>query len=165
MKKYNLYSVLKNVFVLLLLVTVTASCSNSASSEEETHPEAVGVVLYLNGDLIVEKYPSQDLINNFPTIDEGNETALISTLFIDEDGNEFIPDEPEVSLGFEISDSNIIEIEQHEGELWEFHVKGLQAGTATLTLQLMHDDHPDFESPAIEIEVVQTTAAKLSAGN
>lgn len=90
---------------------------------------------------------------------------MISTLFIDEDGNEFIPDEPEVSLGLEISDTNIIEIEQQDGELWEFHVVGRNAGTATLTLQLMHDGHPDFESPAIEIEVVQSTAAKLSAGN
>jgi hypothetical protein len=165
MNKHSLYSVLNNVFVLLLIAVVTVSCSNSASSEEETHPEPTGFVLYLNGDLIVEKYSGQDLINNFPSIEEGDETALINVLFIDEDGNEFIPDEPEVYLNFEISDTNIIDTEQHDGELWEFHVLGLQAGTATLTLQLMHDNHPDFESPAISIEVVEPTAAKNSVTN
>lgn len=165
MKKYSLYSVLKNVFMLLLIATLTVSCSNSASSEEETHPEPTGVVLYLNGDLIVEKYSGQDLINNFPPIEKDSVTALINTLFIDEDGNEFIPDEPEAYLNFEISNTNIIEIEQHEGELWDFHVKGRQAGTTTLTLQLMHDNHPDFESPAISIQVVESTVAKISADN
>lgn len=164
MKKYNLYSVLKTAFVLLLIVSVNISCSNSASTEEEVHQDAEGFVLKLNGDNIVEKYPNQDLVNNFPEVNVNDETALIEIFFIDDDGNEFIPDEPEVFLGFEISDSNIIEIEQHEGELWEFHVKGVQEGNADLTLLLMHDDHPDFESPAINISVV-TPPAKAQAGN
>lgn len=164
MKKYTLYSLLKNVFVLLMIASVSISCSNSASTEEEVHQDAEGFVLKLNGDNIVEKYPNQDLVNNFPEIAVNDETALIEVFFIDDDGNEFIPDEPEVYLDFEVSDSNIIEIEQHEGELWEFHVKGLQEGSAALTLLLMHDDHADFESPSISISVV-TPPAKSQAGN
>ncbi|MDZ7756431.1 hypothetical protein [Rhodohalobacter sp.] len=117
----------------------------------------------MNGDDIVEKYPNQDLINNFPEIESDDETALIEIFFIDDDGNEFVPDEPEVYLDFEISDSNIIEIEQHDGELWEFHVLGLQEGTANLTLLLMHDGHPDFESPAIEVTVVPAATAKSNS--
>lgn len=164
MKKYNLFSVIKNVFVLLLIATVGISCSNSASSEEEMHQDAEGFVLKLNGDNIVEKYPNQDLVNNFPEIEAGDETALINVFFIDDDGNEYVPDEPEVYLDFEISDTNIIATEQHEGEFWEFHVLGLQEGTANLTLRLMHDDHPDFESPAIGITVVPAPVTK-STGN
>lgn len=160
MKKYSLYSILKNVFVLLMIASVSISCSNSASTEDEVHQDAEGFVLKLNGDNIVEKYPNQDLVNNFPEIEQGDETALIEIFFIDDDGNEFVPDEPEVFLDFEISNTNIIDIEQHEGEFWEFHVLGLQEGTANLTLELMHDDHPDFESPAIEITVVPAPVAK-----
>ena len=165
MKKYRLYSVFKNVFALLLIATLSISCSNSASTEEEVHQDAEGFVLKLNGDNIVEKFPNQDLVNNFPEIDVNDETALIEVFFIDDDGNEFVPDEPEVFLDFEISDTNIIEIEQHDGELWEFHVLGLQEGTSDLTLLLMHDDHPDFESPAINISVVTPPAANSTAGN
>lgn len=156
MKNYSLLSTIKYVLTFILLVSVTAACSNSTSSEEE-HPEPVGFILYLNGDMVVEKYPNEDLINNFPTLTAGDETAGITISFLDDAGNEFTPDEPELYLDFEVSDPNAIEIEQHAGELWEFHVLALAEGNPNLTLFLMHDDHPDFESAPITITVNAAT--------
>lgn len=153
MKNFKILSTIKFLFTLALLVSITAACSNSTSSKEEIHPEAVGFILRLNGDTIVEKYPDQDLINNFPTLTAGDETAGITISFLDEDGNEFTPDEPEVFLDFKVSDTNVIQIEQHDGELWEFHVVALAEGSSNLTLSLMHDNHPDYTGTPIEITV------------
>ncbi len=144
---------IKTVLTILIFAGLTAACSNSTSGEEHEHPEAEGFVLKLNGDTIVEKLPDQDLINNFPTLTAGDETAAIQVYFISHNGDEFIPDESGLTLQFTISDENIFEIEQHDGELWEFHVQALSEGSANLGITLDHNGHPDFEAPEFPITV------------
>ncbi|MAO65874.1 MAG: hypothetical protein CL666_12845 [Balneola sp.] len=153
MNNKTLFNNIKTVFALFIIAGLISACSNSTSGEEQEHPEAEGLVLKLNGDTIVEKYPDQEIINNFPELTTGDETAAIQVYFIDHDGDEFIPDEEGLSLDFEISDNNVFEIEQHEGEMWEFHVHAHSEGTATLKIFLMHNGHPDFEIPAFPITV------------
>lgn len=155
MKNFKVLSTIKYVFTLLVLVSITAACSNSTSGEEEIHQDAEGFVLRLNGDIIVEKNPNEDLINNFPELTVGEETAGIEVSFTD-DGVEFTPDEPELYLDFAISNPDKIQIEQHEGEFWEFHVRALEetgSSPVTLTILLMHNDHDDFQGGPIEITV------------
>lgn len=153
MKDYTLFTILKNAFFLLLIGFVGISCSNSASSKDEVHEEAEGFVLKMNGEIIVEKLPHQSLKNSFPPLKAGEETELIQTFFLDQEGHEFLPDEPGVSLKLELSESGIINLKQTDEEPWGFRVEAIAEGTAKLTLKLMHYDHPDFESPAITIQI------------
>lgn len=153
MNNNTLFKNIKTVFALLIVAGLISACSNSASGVEHDHPEPEGLILKLNGDTIVEKYPEQEIINNFPQLTAGDTTAAVKVYYIDHDGDEFIPDEDGLTLGFTISDNNIFEIEQHEDEIWEFHVHAHSEGIATLQIFLMHNGHPDFEIPAFPITV------------
>lgn len=155
MKNYSLFTLYKNALFLLLIGIVSVSCSNSASTkdEEHEHEDAEGVILKINGETVVEKQPNQSLKNNFPSLVAGEKSSLIEVVFLDHDGHEFLPDDPELFLNFELSESNVINIKQTEDEPWSFRVEALAEGTTELIVLLMHHDHPDFESPAIEIHV------------
>lgn len=151
MKNIDLFKILKTVLTLLIIAGLSYACTNSVSDDDHAEPE--GFVLKLNGDTVVEKFPDEDLVNNFPELTAGDETAAIHIYFINHDGEEFIPDESGLSLEFSISDDNVFEVEQHDGEDWEFHVHAHSAGTATLRISLMHNGHPDYEAPEFSITV------------
>lgn len=153
MKDYTLFTNLKYAFFLLLIGFMAVSCSNAASSKDEVHEEAEGFVLKMNGTIIVEKLPNRSLKNSFPPLRVGEKTPLIQAFFLDHEGHEFLPDEPGVSLKLEFSEPDIINLKQTDEEPWGFRVEGVAEGTTKLTLLLMHHDHPDFESPAITIQV------------
>ena len=90
----------------------------------------------------------------------GKETALLTVRFIAEDGNLFAPDtEDGFSLGWEIADVSIAEIDQHaEDGAWNFRIVGLNDGKTTLRLKIIHEDHADFVSSEIEIHVSEVMA-------
>ena len=65
-----------------------------------------------------------------------------------------VPDGADYSLGQSIADDSIAEFEQHDQDgMYRFHIVGKTAGATTLTLQLLHGDHADFEAPPIPITV------------
>ncbi|SMO82258.1 hypothetical protein [Gracilimonas mengyeensis] len=154
MKKAHILSAVKSVFTFVILVAIATACSNSTSNDEEhEHPEPEGALLTLNGEVVVAKYPDNDnLINNFPSVTAGDQTGLITVQFIDHDGDPVEIEEPEAYLRFNISNSSVIDVEQPED--WAFLVTALSEGSAELTMELMHEDHPDFTLPAFTIEVM-----------
>ncbi|MDR9418602.1 hypothetical protein, partial [Gracilimonas sp.] len=153
MKKFNLSYYIKSVFTLLLLVSFTAACSNSTSGEEEEHSDPEGFVLKMNGQIIVEQLPGESITGEFE-LAPGEETDLITIFFLDDDGDEFQPDEEEVSLGVEFDESGIAEFEQHsEDGKWSFHLHAESEGITDMRLMLMHGDHSDFTTQDIHVHV------------
>jgi hypothetical protein len=63
-----------------------------------------------------------------------------------------VPEGDEFSLELERGD-DIFEIEQHEGEDYEFHVIGEVEGNSSLTVKLMHNGHADFVAAPFEVHV------------
>ncbi|MDZ7773624.1 MAG: hypothetical protein U5K31_12930 [Balneolaceae bacterium] len=137
---------------VLVLLTTVAACSNPADSEEEHHEEPVGAVLMLNGEEIA-RYENGQVTGGI-TLNEGEETALISIFFLSEDGDQFQPDEPEYSLNFDVEDPTVAEVEQHDEDgKWRFHVHGEAAGTTSIVFSLYHNNHSDFDTDDIPVEV------------
>jgi activator of 2-hydroxyglutaryl-CoA dehydratase len=71
--------------------------------------------------------------------------------FLDHDGNEIEHEEEEKDeLSVSENDSNVavVEIEEHEEEHHEMaiHVIGVNVGSTSFKLQLMHDGHADYTS-------------------
>jgi hypothetical protein len=151
------------ITVLTALVILGAACSeDNPTPLNEDHFEAVGLKLRQNGVDIVTVANGQ--VSGEIEAIEGLTTTLISVRFIDEDGDEGIPQGDEFGLNLNINDESIATIVQHAGEDWSFHVKGEAHGEASLTVSLLHGDHADFESPPIPIHVAEPGAEKEAVG-
>jgi len=60
------------------------------------------------------------------------------------------------TLAWDIADTSLFSIWQHEGEEggFEFHFKGKgKTGSTTIVFKVMHGDHADFKTPAIAVVV------------
>ena len=121
------------------------------SEHEEEHAEAVGLIVRDSGTEIVRVESGQ--VTGEIEIGPGEETALLSVRFIDEDGYLFTPDEnDDYALDWEIADESIAEVEHHaEDGAWGFRILGLAAGQTTIRIKINHEGHAYFVSPEIEI--------------
>lgn len=138
--------------VLLLTALTLAGCNNPADTDEEEHEEAVGAVFMMNDEEII-RYENQEATGSIE-VTEGEETPPITVYFLDEDGDEFQPDEPEYSLSWRDIDNSIAEIEQQEeDDKWSFRVQGNMQGSTGVIFELDHNGHPDFEIHDITIQV------------
>ncbi|MBN60481.1 MAG: hypothetical protein CME20_03895 [Gemmatimonadetes bacterium] len=149
----------KNQIVLsiLCLALFAVGCGDDDNPvdahEGEEHAEAIGLIVRDSGNEIVRYENGQ--VNGEIEVGHGKETALLSVRFIAEDGDLFTPHtEDGFSLGWEIADESIAEVEHHaEDGAWAFHIIGREDGMTSIRLKIMHEGHADFVSKEIEIHV------------
>ena len=142
----------------LVLAVLWTGCSDNPADHDgdEDHFEARGVALRINGiDTVV--VDSNRIKQGRIAVQQGSMTSHISVEFIKEsDGSRGTPpaDDKDHTLGWVIADTSIagVEHEAEDGE-WSLHIVGKKAGQTTIILRLLHNDHPDFESIPIPIEV------------
>ena len=153
-------------FTFALLVAVTfAACDDNPVDDDHDHEHRMADVhqleLVLNGEevIVIEENQFPGGVPDTLHVPAGGETALITLHAETEDGDHIHFDElgDEYSLVFSFSEDEVAEVEQHEGERWSFHLHGHGAvGEQTnLVLDFMHNDHADFTTPAIPIELVE----------
>lgn len=143
------------IFALALFIAGCGDDDNPVDTDDhdEEHAEALGLIIRSSGEEIV-RYENGEVEGEIE-VGHGKETALLNVRFIAEDGDLFVPDADEdFSLGWEIADEAIAEVEQHELDgPWSFHIVGLEEGHTTIVLKLNHAGHADFVSKEIEIHV------------
>ena len=126
------------------------------TEHEEEHAEAIGLIVRGSGTEIVRV--ESGYVTGEIEVGHGLKTALLSVRFIAEDGDLFTPDEDDdFSLGWEIADESIAEVEYHaENNAWAFHIIGLAEGQTTIRIKINNGGHVDFVSPEIEIHVEES---------
>jgi hypothetical protein len=142
------------LYIILFLLIVLNGCSedsNPVNGDNTTHFEAIGLYLIESGDTIVS-YLGGTVTGQIEVTDS-TETPLIFVKFLSDDGTVGTPQGPEYSLQLAVADTSTAETETHQGEDWEFHIKGKQIGQTTLEISIFHNDHPDFVSRPIPIQV------------
>jgi hypothetical protein len=125
--------------------------SNPVNGGDTDHFEAIGLYLIESGDTLVSYIGGT--VSGEITVTDSTETPLIFVKFLSDDGTVGTPQGPEHSLNLSIADTSIAEYETHEGEDWEFHIKGKTAGQTTMEISIFHNDHPDFVSKPIPVLV------------
>jgi hypothetical protein len=144
-----------NTFILLAaaFLLVSGCETKNPVTDEEGHEEAVGLVITSSG-LELVRYEN-GVVTGSVSVQAGQETPLLTVQFIDEhDGALFQPDEEGHTLGVDIEHADIAEMEQHaEDGLWRFHIIGKTAGTTSMEVKIIHEDHADFVSLPIPIQV------------
>lgn len=149
---------LSYVYILTALAFV-AGCGDDDNpvdhDHEDEHAAAFGFVLYNSGKEIV-RY-EQGAVTGEIEVGLEKETALLTVRFLNEVGESFTPDANDgFSLGWEVTSSEIAEIEWHvEDGLWSFHVIGESVGETNMVIKLNHNGHSDFVSLPFEIHVTE----------
>jgi hypothetical protein len=141
-----------SILSIILLSFFAVSCDDNPVKDDNDndHYEPTGLVLVQNGAEIAIYTDGES--SGGIEVGVEKETSLISVRFIAEDGDRFVPEGDEFSLELERGD-DIFEIEQHEGEDYEFHVIGEVEGNSLLTVKLMHNGHADFVAAPFEVHV------------
>lgn len=133
-----------------------AGCNNPAGSdddheEHEEHSEPDRIEFLIDGESTASYTHSEENTEGHFDLQEEEEIS-VSVEFFDEDGDEIHSEDldDEYSLDWEVADAEIAEI--NEDERWTFTIQGVNAGNTTVQFKLMHGDHPDFSTPAIDEE-------------
>ncbi len=153
-----LRTLLASLSATLLLAVLWTGCSDNPADHgnDDDHFEARGVALRINGlDTVV--VDSNRIKQGRLVVKEGTTSPHISVEFIREsDGTRGTPDtgDKDHTLGWSIADTSVAEVE-HEAEdgEWSLHIVGKKAGQTTIIVRMLHNDHPDFESIPIPVEV------------
>ena len=148
---------LSSVIVLAALAFV-AGCGdddNPVDSHEEDHAEAFGFVMLNSGVPIVTQ--SEGKLEGEVDVGLEKETPLLQIRFLNEEGERFTPHtEDGYSLGWEVTDTSVAEVEWHEEDgAWAFHIIGESVGETTMTIKINHGGHSDFVSLPFEIHVTE----------
>ncbi len=155
--------IIYSVLAALLILTIGCSDDDNPLKPQEEHFDAVGLIIYQSGATILD-YFAPDYA---PGTEEIDDTLFVSlglnphweVKFYDEEKNIIDPpDDEDKHFGAEFADAGVAELWWHEGEEGEFdfHIKGLTAGSTTVEFQVLHVDHADFTTLPIPM-VVDTT--------
>ena len=137
------------IFLLTSMILFTAGCEDDDHDHDEEHTDADGFVLEDgNGTEVYREF--EGAVEGAVNLSVGD-TLELSVHFLDHDGNEIEHEEEEKDeLSVSENDSNVavVEIEEHEEEHHEMaiHVIGVNVGSTSFKLQLMHDGHADYTS-------------------
>lgn len=143
----------------LLIATLSIQGCNPTGHKDE-HSEPFGIELLQSGVTIALQSGSTVVYGDRDHIHRvmGQEFPLVTVRFLDEDGDRFVPDEPEYSLDWTIADGSIISVDQHEEDgKWAFHIDPVGEGMTTIVLKLLHNGHSDFQSLPLMVRVHEST--------
>lgn len=136
-------------FIATLLLSI-AGCSDNPVDDDD-HAEVDGLVLLDIDSVEVVRIEEDSLLDNTITL-EVDSTASFTLLFLDHEGERFLPDD-EITPRVESSDSTIIAAALTTGTTWTVTMTGRTSGTADVSIVLAHGGHDDFRSPPISVVV------------
>jgi hypothetical protein len=150
-KKY--YSI---AYFGILISLVFLNCGKDDNpvepGHEEEHAEAVGCVVK-QGEIELARAEKGVVTGSFQ-LEENIQSPLLNFYLIADDGDLFRPEDEEYSFAWQSMQSGIADAIQFQTDgPWNFHVKGLSAGSTTIVLKVLHGDHEDFVSLDIPIVV------------
>ncbi|MFN1833632.1 hypothetical protein AB2B38_000100 [Balneola sp. MJW-20] len=139
-------------FVLIAFSSLTA-CDNATSAEDEEE-EPVGLRIKAGDVTIIEQLPGAQSVTGTLTINQGA-SDIYTVALLGETGSEIFLDPEEHGLTFDITDGNIVSINQEPGldQTYIFTLNGLAQGNTSITVNLLHEGAAEFVSQSIPVEV------------
>lgn len=141
----------------LLTAVAVGACDDDPTSPGEEHQEPAGVRITLSGVTLVTV--QGNTVTGTLTVAAGQETAHMSVVFLDDDGDPITTDDEEF-LEVEIADETVAEFEQDTPGEFGGHLHGVTAGTTTAKFRLMHGTvggsaHADYVSPDVTVVITE----------
>ena len=142
-----------HLFLVPVFILVLLSCSSSTGNEN-TELSVTGSVLKFDSDEIVRVAEGEDVTGSID-VTEGANSREITIYFLDEEGNEFLPDRPIFQLDWLISDISTARVSLSENEKWRFRIRGESAGQTQVVFTLFHVTREEsiYDTPPITINI------------
>lgn len=141
--------------VVLVAVLVFASMAFPVGvGASDADAEAIGEfeVVDRSTDEVTAYVHGDHWHGDLPHVDEGEHISLGANIE-NADGEEIDLSGDEYSLGVELADGaeeGVVSFDEHGDHV---HIEGEAQGHTEVVFQLVHDDHVDYETPSIEVEV------------
>lgn len=129
-----------------------AGCTDNPVTPEE-HAEPVGLVVF-EGQTEIVRVEESVVTGAFDLLN-GAVSPLYTLQFIDEEGDLFVPDDPDFAPDAIVADATVVEVVRGDPADWDFRLRGLKTGTTSIRLVILHGGHEDFTSPEIPVTVTQ----------
>ncbi|MBD3274862.1 MAG: hypothetical protein GF372_06095 [Candidatus Marinimicrobia bacterium] len=143
------------IVMLSALVGFTACEKNPVDEDEHEHAEAEAMLVVLGQDTLLFQHEENGILKEDTLrVTEGEETNNIVVSFQHHDGDFFQPMEEHFALSAASKNEDIATTGSTSNK-WEFTVSGEAEGITALTVQLMHEGHPDFTGQDIPVKVTQ----------
>lgn len=147
--------------ILVGLFALSLSILNTACDRvggEEVHTEAEGVKIMQGTTTLVTV--REGVVTGSLTAVVGVTGVELKAVYLDASGNEIA-----VANIEEGSSTGVTWIDTAKGETiihdaWRFHLKGKVAGATNVKIDLLHQGHSDFTTPAIPVSVSNSSLAK-----
>ena len=152
------------LFILFLTSSLSlflAACEDNPVHEED-HAEPVGLIVRADGTETVRV--EGNVVTGTFGITEGTLSLEFQLRFLDEDGDEFIPDDPDFSPLALIGDSTVAAVVRKTPSDWNFQLNGIREGETTIRLGIEHGSHDDYLSPEIQVIVTKDGTLRIVEG-
>jgi hypothetical protein len=147
--------VISSYIITVISIFFVSSCSEKSTIPDTgTHTEAIGIVIYHNGSQyfrIKAAKIDSTIAKEFAL--KLNQALEFEVKFIDEDGEEIIPQESDKNFSWIIDDTTLVVMKLLPGEKWKFQAVGKKVGSTLIEFRLNHGDHPDFKTPKVPLVV------------
>lgn len=141
------------IILLLTIVGFTACEKNPVDEDEHEHAEAEAMLVVHGQDTLLFQHEEGGILKEDTLrVSENSSTNNIVVSFQHHDGDFFQPVEDHFTLSAVSKNENIATTSSASNK-WEFKVNGEAEGITALTVQLMHEGHPDFTGQDIPVKV------------
>lgn len=151
--KLNLF-ILTNIILIFTLVIISA-----CSSDNEDHGETpVGLILTSNGnEIAMQEESTVTYVEGNSIVVPENGQITVEVQFIAEDGDRYTPD---VNDGFSLvvntGNNQILDVTHpFNNNEWTLALIGQTSDSTSITFDLLHAGHSDFETQPFQITVTE----------
>lgn len=147
---------------LLLAAAVGTLLGLSACGEDNPADPGDELCGHFDADGVLLEHDGATLVSQWEGVVEGEveigvgATLAISVVFLDPDSARGTPGAActDQLLDVEVEDEGVVTatLDAPEGK-WSFHLQGVSAGETTVTVRILHVDHPDFTSLDLPVHV------------
>lgn len=152
--------------LLALVFVMSTGCGEdkNPNAPAEEHFEAEGILLLQGQAVVLKVFQGRLDMTVASELSVGiGVSEKYTMVFLDHDGiameepghEHESHEEQDHDFGYQISDQQVLRLVKlsTDGE-WEFRLQGIQEGSATLELQVLHVGHVDFRTPPIPVRVI-----------
>ncbi|MBD3166235.1 hypothetical protein GF324_06535 [bacterium] len=123
-----------------------------------THGPPVGMILR-QGDTEIARANANNTVNGVVEVEPGAGSGNLTAWFFDANGVEFQPEDDHY-LEVNVADESVVTARvgsevPGNSSLWVLDFQSVGSGETTFTVHIMHDGHSHYDSPEIEVHVLE----------
>lgn len=149
---------LSAAFAGLLFIGGCGDADDNPATHHHNHLEAVGTRLIHESDTLCTV--DGTAVSGGLALTAGDTLQPIQVWFLDEDGDWLQPDSDDTdhALDIQVADTSVAKIVLGRNlaaphTAWSIAAVGRAAGTTSVRMIVIHEDHPDYTSPEIPVTV------------